>query len=130
MPQKKSSAILRSSLARRESWANSGELVACNALRRSSAAEALYSRTRQSRNCSSKSLIHARGGPGRQLSPVHCLCFSLPFGRTVVVGGMGRSEVPLPSFGGEWSFFGFFDILLLRCSPLAMWILLKCLAGM
>ena len=53
--------------------------------------------------------------------PSHCLFFNLPFGMTVVVGGVGRSEVPPPSLGGEWSFFGFFAILLLRWSPLAIW---------
>ena len=52
-------------------------------------------------------------------SPRYCLFFSLPFGITVVVGGVGRSEVPPPSLGGEWSFFGFFTILLLRWSPFA-----------
>ena len=46
------------------------------------------------------------------------LFFSLPFGRTVVTGGIGRSLND--SFGGEVSFFGFFVILLLRCSPLGM----------
>jgi hypothetical protein len=44
--------------------------------------------------------------------------FGFPFGITVVMGGMGRSEVE--SFGGEVSFFGFFAILLLRCSPFGM----------
>jgi hypothetical protein len=37
---------------------------------------------------------------------------------TLVTGGVGRSE--LPCLGGEVSFFGFFAILLLRWSPLAM----------
>jgi hypothetical protein len=44
---------------------------------------------------------------------------TFPFGNTVVMGGSGRSEV-LATFGGELSFLGFFDILLLRCSPLGM----------
>jgi hypothetical protein len=44
--------------------------------------------------------------------------FGLPLGMTAVCGGLGRSE-PI-CFGGEVSFFGFFAILLLRCSPLAM----------
>jgi hypothetical protein len=35
-----------------------------------------------------------------------------------VTGGVGRSE--LPCLGGELSFLGFFAILLLRWSPLAM----------
>ena len=47
------------------------------------------------------------------------LSLSLPLGRMVVIGGVGRSE-PLYSLGGEVSFLGFFAILLLRCSPLAM----------
>jgi hypothetical protein len=42
----------------------------------------------------------------------------LPRTGTVVWGGVGRSE--LISFGGAVSFFGFFAILLLRWSPLAM----------
>lgn len=44
--------------------------------------------------------------------------FSLPRGITVVTGGVGRSDAPV--LGGEVSFFGFFAILLLRCSPFAM----------
>ena len=36
----------------------------------------------------------------------------------VVTGGTGRSEET--SLGGELSFFGFFAILLLFCSPLGM----------
>ena len=51
------------------------------------------------------------------------LFFSLPLGMTVVTGGMGRSDA-LCSLGGEVSFLGFFAILLLRCSPLA--ILVSC----
>jgi len=47
------------------------------------------------------------------------LFLSLPLGMTVVIGGMGRSDA-LCSLGGEVSFLGFFAILLLRCSPLAM----------
>src|SRR3989338_1979777 len=64
-------------------------------------------------------LAHAR------LSATACGCwvtylfFSLPRGMTAVTGGMGRSEPPL-SLGSEVSFLGFFAILLLRCSPLAM----------
>jgi hypothetical protein len=46
--------------------------------------------------------------------------FILPLGSTVVVGGIGRSDVLEDSFGAEVSFFGFFAILLLRCSPLGM----------
>lgn len=42
----------------------------------------------------------------------------LPRGMTVVTGGNGLSE--LCCFGALVSFFGFLDILLLRCSPLAM----------
>jgi hypothetical protein len=41
-----------------------------------------------------------------------------PRGMTAVIGGVGRSE--LPCLGGELSFLGFFTILLLRWSPLAM----------
>lgn len=48
------------------------------------------------------------------------LFFNLPFGNTAVVGGIGRVDVPEESGGGLLSFFGFFVILLLRCSPLAM----------
>jgi hypothetical protein len=45
----------------------------------------------------------------------------LPFGGTIkVLGGIGRSDVDDDSRGAEVSFFGFFDILLLRCSPLGM----------
>lgn len=44
--------------------------------------------------------------------------FGLPRGITAVMGGMGRSDTD--SLGGELSFLGFFAILLLRCSPLAM----------
>ncbi|MGY8905627.1 MAG: hypothetical protein ACKVIH_13895, partial [Burkholderiales bacterium] len=47
------------------------------------------------------------------------LFFSFPRGTTVVVGCVGRSEVP--SLGGEVSFLGFFAILLLFWSPFAMW---------
>jgi hypothetical protein len=39
---------------------------------------------------------------------------------TEVTGGVGRVDVPEESCGGLLSFFGFFVILLLRCSPLAM----------
>jgi hypothetical protein len=46
--------------------------------------------------------------------------FNLPLGATVVVGGMGREDAAEESFGGLLSFFGFFAILLLRCSPLGM----------
>ena len=48
------------------------------------------------------------------------LFFNFPLGITVVVGGMGRVEVPDESRGGLLSFLGFLIILLLRCSPLAM----------
>jgi hypothetical protein len=48
------------------------------------------------------------------------LFFSLPLGKTEVVGGVGRVETELESFGAVESFLGFFTILLLRCSPLAM----------
>jgi hypothetical protein len=48
------------------------------------------------------------------------LFFSLPFGMTVVVGATGRVDEPDTSLGGLVSFFGFFTILLLRCSPLGM----------
>jgi hypothetical protein len=41
-------------------------------------------------------------------------------GTTVVVGGIGREDAAEESFGGLLSFFGFFAILLLRCSPLGM----------
>jgi hypothetical protein len=61
-------------------------------------------------------------GPDRRVGPSSrrqgALFFNLPLGTTVVTGGMGRSEVD--SRGAELSFFGFFDILLLRCSPLGM----------
>jgi hypothetical protein len=51
----------------------------------------------------------------------HHLFFSLPLGITAVVGGMGRSEVDEDvSLVVPLSFFGFFAILLLRCSPFAM----------
>ena len=46
--------------------------------------------------------------------------FNLPLGTTVVVGGIGREDAAEESFGGLLSFFGFFAILLLRCSPLGM----------
>ncbi len=46
------------------------------------------------------------------------LFFSLPRGMTAVIGATGRSEVDV--LGGDVSFFGFFAILLLRCSPLAI----------
>jgi hypothetical protein len=46
--------------------------------------------------------------------------FSLPLGRTAVVGGTGLVDTVEESFGGLVSFFGFFAILLLRCSPLGM----------
>jgi hypothetical protein len=46
--------------------------------------------------------------------------FNLPLGTTAVVGGMGREDAAEESFGGLLSFFGFFAILLLRCSPLGM----------
>ena len=48
------------------------------------------------------------------------LFFSLPFGSTDVIGALGRLDVPEESGGVLVSFFGFFAILLLRCSPLAM----------
>jgi hypothetical protein len=48
------------------------------------------------------------------------LFFSLPLGRTEVVGGVGRVEPDAASFGALVSFFGFFVILLLRCSPFGM----------
>ncbi len=48
------------------------------------------------------------------------LFFNFPFGKTVVIGGVGRSENPDDSFTGPVSFFGFLVILLLRCSPLGM----------
>ncbi len=48
------------------------------------------------------------------------LFFNFPLGITVVVGGMGRLD-SLDGFGGGLvSFLGFFTILLLRWSPLAM----------
>ena len=37
-----------------------------------------------------------------------------------MVGGIGREDAAEESFGGLLSFFGFFAILLLRCSPLGM----------
>jgi hypothetical protein len=48
------------------------------------------------------------------------LFFNLPLGTTAVVGATGRDEVEEDSAGKLVSFFGFFAILLLRCSPLAM----------
>jgi hypothetical protein len=48
------------------------------------------------------------------------LFFSLPLGITAVVGAMGRVEVLDGSGGKLVSFLGFFAILLLFCSPLAM----------
>jgi hypothetical protein len=45
---------------------------------------------------------------------------TLPRGATKVVGAMGRSDVWF--LGAEVSFFGFLAILLLRCSPLAMFV--------
>jgi hypothetical protein len=48
------------------------------------------------------------------------LFFSLPLGRTEVVGGVGRVEPDAASLGALVSFFGFFVILLLRCSPFGM----------
>jgi hypothetical protein len=48
------------------------------------------------------------------------LSFILPFGAIDVVGALGLVEVDDDSFGGALSFLGFFVILLLRCSPLAM----------
>lgn len=48
------------------------------------------------------------------------LFFSLPLGITVVVGGVGRVDVEDESLGRSRSFFGFFDILSLRCTPLGM----------
>jgi len=71
-------------------------------------------------------------GPDRAHSPAHptqrdpthprrpYLFFSLPLGMTVVTGGVGRLETIDASFSGALSFFGFFVILLLRCSPLGM----------
>ena len=47
------------------------------------------------------------------------LVLGLPRGMTAVMGGVGRSE-EVAGLGGEESFFGFFTILLLRWSPLAM----------
>lgn len=49
------------------------------------------------------------------------LFFSLPLGATEVIGAMGRVDVLDDSFGGLVSFLGFFDILLLRCSPFGIW---------
>jgi len=48
------------------------------------------------------------------------LFFSFPLGRTDVVGGVGRVEMVVDSFGALLSFFGFFTNLLLRCWPLGM----------
>ncbi len=55
--------------------------------------------------------IQRRAGAGH-------LGLILPRGATKVVGGLGRSEVEV--LGGDVSFLGFFVILLLRCSPLAI----------
>ncbi|MCM2478158.1 hypothetical protein [Serpentinimonas maccroryi] len=49
--------------------------------------------------------------------------FSFPLGTTAVIGATGRPEVlgvVGVSLGGLVSFWGFFTILLLRCSPLGM----------
>jgi len=49
------------------------------------------------------------------------LFFILPLGKTDVIGATGRVDVDgAESSGGLLSFFGFFTILLLRCSPLGM----------
>lgn len=48
------------------------------------------------------------------------LFLSFPLGRTVVVGGVGRVETDVDSLGALVSFFGFFTILLLRCSLFAI----------
>src|SRR3990167_10046786 len=64
-------------------------------------------------------LAHARLSATACGGWVTYLFFSLPRGMTAVTGGMGRSEPPL-SLGSEVSFLGFFAILLLRCSPLAI----------
>jgi len=47
------------------------------------------------------------------------LFFNLPRGATKVTGALGLSPGTI-TLGGDVSFFGFFAILLLRCSPLAM----------
>ena len=47
------------------------------------------------------------------------LFFSLPRGATKVMGALGLSPGTM-GLAGEVSFVGFLDILLLRCSPLAM----------
>lgn len=47
------------------------------------------------------------------------LFFNFPRGATKVIGALGRSPGTM-GLAGEVSFFGFLDILLLRCSPLAM----------
>jgi hypothetical protein len=56
----------------------------------------------------------------RKTAATRYLFFILPLGSTEVVGGVGRSENDEDSFGEPLSFFGFFAILLLRCSPLGM----------
>jgi hypothetical protein len=48
------------------------------------------------------------------------LFFSLPLGRTDVIGAMGRSDTPPMGLGGELSFLGFFAIFSVRWSPFAM----------
>jgi hypothetical protein len=48
------------------------------------------------------------------------LFFSLPLGITVVMGGVGRVDVEDESLGTSRSFFGFFEFLSLRCTPLGM----------
>ena len=48
------------------------------------------------------------------------LFFNLPFGSTEVTGAMGLVDGLEASCGRLVSFLGFFAILLLRCSPLAM----------
>jgi len=47
------------------------------------------------------------------------LFFSLPRGATKVTGALGLSPGTM-GLAGDVSFLGFLDILLLRCSPLAM----------
>jgi hypothetical protein len=56
--------------------------------------------------------------PTRQSTPY--LFFNFPFGSTDVIGATGRLEVPAVSGGRLVSFLGFFAILLLFWSPLAM----------
>ena len=56
----------------------------------------------------------------QQQDQIHYLFFNFPFGKTDVVGATGRSENPVGSLEVPLSFFGFFTILLLRCSPLGM----------